>query len=263
MRVLAVEHDDERGSPSRSWSVEPASGSGSDSGEWRLSGGSESDVLIPVTVPTREAALLRIEYDALDFLVRTHRSSAAVHAALLSKEDRGVVIVGPSFAGKSTLATALWRAGWSLMSDDIVFMDASKRSVSPAPRRVSLRFESRELIGEELWSEIAGTPSCIRTWKGLYFHPHEVSKRERRREAPLSAIFFLARRDVSVAPAEAREINPAKAAVALIPYAINIRNLPFIESLRQISPLLSHAPAYDLGRGPLRAMVEEVEACVA
>lgn len=261
-RVLAVEQCGSSQPVARSWSIEPLA-RGASAREWRLTGLSATDSLIPANVPTRDAAVHRIEHDMLEYLIRAETDSPAVHAALLSKDGRGVVIVGPSFAGKSTLATALWRSGWSLMADDVVFLDPAACAASPAPRRVSLRFESRELIGDELWNDIAATPSCIRTWKGLYFHPHEVAGSDRIRETPLTAIFFLARREVMTPSAQARAINPAKAALALVPYAMNIRTRPLMESVAMLSPIVASAKVFDLGRGPLDSMVSAVERCVA
>jgi hypothetical protein len=96
----------------------------------------------------------------------------------------------------------------------------------------------------------------------LFFHPHEVSGEKKERTTALSAIFFLARLDTAVGPAEIRAINPAKGALSLLPYSFNTRALPFVEGLRRITPLLEEIPAYDLGRGDLDAMVSAVEVTV-
>lgn len=248
------------GTATRSWTIERVHEAESD--PWLVSGRSETSSMIPVRAESRERALLHVEYDSLEWLLHNCRDSIVVHAALLSKNGKGVVIVGPSFAGKSTLATALWRNGWSLMSDDLVFVDTLARTAAPAPRRVSLRSGSKDLVGESAWNEISKTPSCLETDKGLFFHPHEVSGKEKERTTPLSAIFFLARIDTILDPAEVRVINPAKGALSLLPYSFNIRTLPFVEALRRITPLLDQVPAYDLGRGELNAMVSAVEVTI-
>jgi hypothetical protein len=218
--------------------------------------------MIPVKVESMETAILHVEYDSLEWLLHNCHDTIVVHSALLSKNGKGIVIVGPSLAGKSTLATGLWRNGWSLMSDDLVFIDSVARSAAPAPRRVSLRHESRELVGDSLWKEIGSTPSCLETQKGLFFHPHELSGTDKQRSTPLSAIFFLARIDAAAGPAEVRTINPAKGALSLLPYSFNIRTLPFVDALRRLTPLLDVTPAYDIGRGNLAEMVSAVEATV-
>jgi hypothetical protein len=206
--------------------------------------------------------ILRVEWDVIHFLVEKGGSTLSVHAAVLSKDGKGVVIIGPSFAGKSTLATGLWRNGWSLLSDDLVFLDADQRMAFPAPRRVSLRNESRGIVGEALWNEIAATESCVRTHKGLFFHPHEVVGSERLESTPVNAIFFLARREAKLGSAEKIRLNPAKSALALLPYAFNIRELPFIEGMEKLRPICENIPTYDLGRGELGEMIRAVESAV-
>ena len=239
------------------WTVTPSS---TDEGErWVISSDGHSPVEgSHVVSESREAALLFIESQNLDFLISRTQSIAA-HCAVLSREGRGVVIAGPSFAGKSTLAIALWRAGWSLMSDDTVFLHPSDRTAVAAPRRVSLRNESRNLVGETLWNEIVQTPSVLRTKKGLFFHPHEVDGSSPVIATRATSIFFLARSGVSLGAAATKRLNDAKAAVALLPYGFNVRTLPFMEGIARIKPLVEAVPAFDLGRGDLTAMIRAVE----
>jgi len=240
-RIFPSVIDDNETAPALSWTVE-------------CSDNETDDVL--------SSSLLNIEADVLQHILDNSAEQLAVHAALLTRGGKGVVIVGPSFAGKSTLATGLWRAGWTLMGDDLCLLDATTMSASPAPRRVSLRTESRPIVGEKLWTEVQRTPSFMHTVKGLYFHPHEVSGTERVNSTPITAIVFLARMGASAGPAELRRINKAKAALSLLPYAFNARSLPFVDGLRRVSPICESVGAYDLGRGDLAAMVAAVELCV-
>jgi hypothetical protein len=53
---------------------------------------------------------------------------APIHGACVSHNGRGIVLCGPSSAGKSTLAYACSRAGWTYVSDDATFL---VRSASP------------------------------------------------------------------------------------------------------------------------------------
>ncbi|MEO8577610.1 MAG: hypothetical protein ABI556_12950 [Gemmatimonadales bacterium] len=208
---------------------------------------------------SRESALLFVENEVLDFLIAHSNESIAVHCALLAKEGRGIVIVGPSLAGKTTLAITLWRSGWTLMADDTAFLHPLVLTASPAPRRVSARKESRVFVGDKLWNEMEQTPSFLRTEKGLFFHPHEVDATSPLISTPIASIFFLARSGVSLGAAVTSRLNTAKAAVALLPYGFNLRTVSFMEGILRITSIVEAVPAYDIGRGDLSAMVQAVE----
>jgi hypothetical protein len=188
--------------------------------------------------------------------------SIAFHAALLTREANGVVIVGPSFAGKSTLATALWMHGWTLLSDDVAFVDSAGWA-QPDGRRVSLRHGSRELVGDFTWHRVKNAPSTTETVEGLLFHPHEVRETKKEEPTRVAAFFFLARREVVTGPACVAALNPAESALALLPYAMNVRDLPFPTAVRTLAPLAKSIPSFDLGRGDLPAMVEAIEKAIA
>jgi hypothetical protein len=50
-----------------------------------------------------------------------------VHAACFALENQGLMLAGTSGAGKSTLSVALLQAGLDFLSDDMVFIEQSKR----------------------------------------------------------------------------------------------------------------------------------------
>ncbi len=77
----------------------------------------------------QDASFLRyffLEVAVLTTLQQQHL--APIHGACVSREGRGIVLCGPSSAGKSTLAYACSRAGWTYVSDDATFL---VRSASP------------------------------------------------------------------------------------------------------------------------------------
>jgi hypothetical protein len=113
-----------------------------DTGRWRVArDGRETTI-----ADSLDLALAAVEYGAIADLLNPESGIVALHAALLSKNDLGVLLVGPKEAGKSTLACALWGAGWRLHSDDSAVVEDGHRARG-IPRRVSLRAASRELLG--------------------------------------------------------------------------------------------------------------------
>ncbi len=57
------------------------------------------------------------------------RGRYSLHAACLARDGRGVLLAGPTGAGKSTLTMALVRGGLEFLSDDVVFLDHDEGAV--------------------------------------------------------------------------------------------------------------------------------------
>jgi hypothetical protein len=210
---------------------------------------------------TPAAVMQAIEFDAVRELLECREEILALHAALVSRTtpagERGVALVGPCFCGKSTLSCTLWNSGWSFLGDDVTLFD-DDGCAYPGPRRASMRRSSRDLIGDTLWGHAAGTQSSDLTNEGLLFHPHEVKGAASPQRARLAAIVFLARLNASVEPAELRLLAPVDGALALLPYS-NLRKASFPSALSRLAPLAETVPIYDLGRGPVDAMIARLD----
>lgn len=247
--------------PIQRWWVEPIGGHSEESpGRWKIWSDGSAKVLFGSTI---EHALMIVEFSAVENLIERPDGPLSLHGALVEKDGKGVVILGRGEAGKSTFACALWQRGWTLFCDDTTLVEAEAASAYPAPRRVSLRYPSRDLLGEELWVRILATPSCDRSSEGCLFHPNEVDFKERSASATLAALIFLGRRGSSVGAARLERLEPAHALLALLPYSNLIRRVQLGEAIRSISPLANAIPAFDLGRGPLGEMVQSLERLLA
>jgi len=78
------------------------------------------------------------------------RAFVALHGALVVRNGKGVMLAGDSFAGKSTLAYACARAGWTYVSDDGVFLvrGRSDRYALGDPHTIRFRPDAPELFPE-------------------------------------------------------------------------------------------------------------------
>jgi hypothetical protein len=88
-----------------------------------------------------------------------------IHAACVSRYEKGVLLCGDSGAGKSTLAYACARAGWTYTSDDTSYLinsGANPRVIGHS-RRVRFRPTARDLFPElasrEVTPRMEGKPS--------------------------------------------------------------------------------------------------------
>ena len=75
---------------------------------------------------------------------------APLHSALVTKNGVGLALCGESFAGKSTLAYACARSGWTLVSDDGTFLirDREGHFAVGNPYSVRFREDAKELFPE-------------------------------------------------------------------------------------------------------------------
>jgi HprK-related kinase A len=92
-----------------------------------------------------------------------------VHSAVLEKKGRAVLLPAPPGSGKSTLCAALMLHGWRLLSDEMALLDPRTGLVTPAPRPVSLKNQSIEVVRGLSPSAVIG-PAAHDTMKGTVAH---------------------------------------------------------------------------------------------
>jgi len=69
-----------------------------------------------------------------------------IHAAIVEKNGQGLILPGTPGSGKSTLCAALVNQGWRLLSDEMALVSLEDGMVYPAPRPVSLKNQSIQII---------------------------------------------------------------------------------------------------------------------
>jgi hypothetical protein len=75
---------------------------------------------------------------------------APLHGALVVRNNSGILLCGESFAGKSTLAYACARSGWTYLSDDGTFLLRARtdRYAIGDPHTIRFREDARSLFPE-------------------------------------------------------------------------------------------------------------------
>jgi len=85
-----------------------------------------------------------------------------IHAAVLERGGRAVILPAPPGSGKSTLCAALAHRGWRLLSDELTLIRLDDGHVVPVPRPISLKNASigvmRAFLDQPVFSdEVADT----------------------------------------------------------------------------------------------------------
>lgn len=110
---------------------------------------------------------------------RAHRY-LIVHAAVLERQGRAVILPAPPGSGKSTLTAALCgKGGWRLLSDELTLLELDTGLLVPNPRPISLKNASIDIIRAYVPDAVLSTP--VRdTTKGTVAHMRAPGEAVRR-----------------------------------------------------------------------------------
>ena len=114
-------------------------------------------VTTPVAAQPEFLRLRFLEPSVMSILVAAHL--APVHAALVTRQGVGVALCGNSFAGKSTLAYACARNGWTFVCDDGTFLIRKRTDRYAIGNPHSLRFRKD---AKKLFPELADCVVAVR-----------------------------------------------------------------------------------------------------
>lgn len=83
----------------------------------------------------------------LNWCIATHAHAfLVIHAAVVERGGRAMVMPAPPGSGKSTLCAGLASRGWRLLSDELCLLETASGLVHPLARPVNLKNESIEVI---------------------------------------------------------------------------------------------------------------------
>ncbi len=92
-----------------------------------------------------------------------------LHAAVIARDGRAVILPAPPGSGKSTLCAGLVNRGWRLLSDELTLIDRGTGLITPLPRPVSLKNQSIDVIRAFAPDAVLG-PVARDTAKGTVSH---------------------------------------------------------------------------------------------
>lgn len=155
-------------------------------------------------------ALTFLEWGMNYAIYRQLYSSLILHAAVLERDGRAVVIMGDSGAGKSTLCAALTLSGWRLLTDELGLIDLNDGLVAPLVRPISLKNESINVI-RRLSSNAEVGPICRTKRKGDVAHLRPPTDSVRQMDVRAVPHWLVFVRFCSGAPLQVEEIPRAQA----------------------------------------------------
>jgi len=132
-----------------------------------------------------------------------------LHASCVAKDQKGLVLIGPSRSGKSTLAMAFVEAGFRLLSDDRVFVSVKRKKLLAygLSRPLKLRRDAA------LWFQETrnGEPTDRQGEESVYYvEPSQHTTRQASLPCEPRVMVFLERRETAGFRMEPMDIADAK-----------------------------------------------------
>ncbi len=104
------------------------------------------DGLVPMRRLPRNLAVPMLEW-GLNWCVAAHcHQYLIIHAGVVEREGRVLLLPGRSGSGKSTLAAGLMLSGWRLLSDELALVRHGDGLVDPLPRPVNLKGQAIQAV---------------------------------------------------------------------------------------------------------------------
>jgi len=180
-----------------------------------------------------------------------------LHAAVVERGGRALILPAAPGAGKSTLCAALVLRGWRLLSDEFGLCDLSTGLMVPLPRAVPLKNESIQVI-RAFSADAHFGPLFPKTRKGDVSHLRPPAESLRRQQEPARPAHIVFPRFEPAAPLQVHALASSEGFVRL---AYNAFNYQFLggDGFAALTRLVSRCDCYNLLFGSLGDAVTALE----
>lgn len=165
-----------------------------------------------------------------------------LHAAVLERGGRALILPAPSGSGKSTLCAALALSGWRLLSDELALIRPSDGRLLPIPRPVSLKNASIDVI-QARWPDIRFESRVSETSKGVVAHFAPPAAAVESSRVPAAPGWVVLPRYVAGADARLEPLERAQTLVELVQNAFNY-NVFGLEGFELLSSLVTDSECF-------------------
>jgi HprK-related kinase A len=217
---------------------------------------------VPVFHPFPERFAVPLLEWGLNWCCSTHgHRYLMLHAAVVERNGRAVVMPGPAGSGKSTLCAALVHGGWRLLSDELAIFRPEDGCLVPLPRPVSLKARAIHIM-RDLAPEAVFGPTVHDTHKGTVAHMRPPAESVARAQEPARPAWIVfPRYDASIAAV----LRPAPKATSLLELVANAFNYGVhgAAGFETLASAVDGSECYELAYGDLAEATAALAALTA
>lgn len=203
-----------------------------------------------------DCALPLFEWGSNYLLSQRLNAYLLLHAGVVARNDRALILPAAPGAGKTTLTCALHLAGWRFLSDEFGVIDMETGELLPMVRPAPLKNRSIELIGSR--PGVVLGPVFPKTRKGdvAHFVPDRESFLARHQRAQPALVVFP--RFQTGAVLRCAPIPRAQAAMRIGLNSFNYQALGPL-GFQAVVALAQRTVAYELVYGELKDAIAQIE----
>jgi HprK-related kinase A len=172
-----------------------------------------------------------------------------VHAAVVERGGRALVLPGPPGCGKSTLCAGLVHRGWRLLSDELALLERASGRLLALARPISLKNASIDVIREFAPEAVLG-PTVHDTLKGSVAHARPPRESVRRVHESAAPRWIVMPRHEAGAPARLARLAKGRAFMQLADSAFNY-HLHGAHGFHILAAMVEACGCYELAYGAL------------
>lgn len=225
---------------------------------WRPQVTFDCDGRRPFKPLPRDQGLAMMEW-GLNWVLTSHAHDwMLIHAAVVERGGRALVIAADPGSGKSTLCAALVHRGWRLLSDELAMVSLADGRLLPIARPISLKNASIPLV-QGFGPEVTIGPMAHDTAKGTVAHMKPPAASVAARQATALPGLILFPKFTAGAALEIEPVGPAHALLELVRHTFNYSVLAG-EAFDALAGLVERAPALRLRYGGFAELLPALDA---
>ena len=212
-----------------------------------------------VPLPLPQAAAM-FEWGLNWAIANTAHQYLIIHSAIIEKDGYGLIMPGTPGSGKSTLCAALVNRGWRLLSDEMALLSLADGLVYPAPRPVSLKNKSIQIIKDFAPEAVFGkvVPDTL---KGDIAHMVAPESALLQQSIPVKPAFLVFPHYQDHAKKKLKQLPKARALMTLAEHAFNF-NILGEEGIDAMVNMIDQVECYDFTYADLATALEGIDSLI-